>query len=138
MKSCSKCKRTDVKFHKNKNKPDGLQSQCAECKSKTDSFYHQVNSDRQVERVKTRRRKIRQFIYDYLKSHPCIDCGEIDPIVLEFDHRANKEIQICDMVRAGHAISRVEKEIAKCDVRCANCHKKKTAKDFNWYKDLIV
>jgi hypothetical protein len=31
-------------------------------------------------------------------------------------------------------LNQVKNEIEKCDVRCANCHRRKTAKDFNWYK----
>ena len=63
----------------------------------------------------------------YLKEHPCIDCSEKDIIVLEFDHvRETKLDSICRMVNNGFSIKRIDKEIAKCKIRCANCHRRKT------------
>jgi hypothetical protein len=71
----------------------------------------------------------RAAILDYLTSHPCVDCGEEDPVVLEFDHRENKEFEIGSTVRMGVGIPRLMAEIAKCDVRCANCHRRKTYRE---------
>lgn len=77
----------------------------------------------------------RQVILETLKGKFCIDCGETDPIVLEFDHRGNKEYNVASMV--SFSPQRMQKEIDKCDVRCANCHRKKTARDFGFYKTRV-
>lgn len=89
--------------------------------------------------AKNRKNKDRNadFVYQYLTSHPCIDCGESDPIVLEFDHIRGKKIKaITDMVRCTYSLAVILKEIKKCVVRCANCHRRKTAKQLNWYRHL--
>jgi hypothetical protein len=70
----------------------------------------------------------------YLLEHPCVDCGETDWQVLDFDHRDPGTK--CDHVaRLVHNASwaTVLQEIEKCDVRCANCHRRKTALDNDWY-----
>ena len=69
-----------------------------------------------------------------MKSHPCIDCGESDIVVLEFDHLKDKKNNIATILQNGSTLNQLKKEMLKCEVRCANCHKKKTAKQFNWYK----
>ena len=137
MKECSICHRSDVQFHKNKAKADGLQSYCKGCKKINDAEYFQDTEGHHRALNKERKRKVRQWVFDYLKQHPCIDCSETDPIVLEFDHRSDKVMSIADMISTGQSLDKIEVEIAKCDVRCANCHRRKTAKDFDWYKDLI-
>jgi hypothetical protein len=69
----------------------------------------------------------RQRLYAYLSEHPCVDCGETDVRVLEFDHvRDNKSANIAGLLNNAVSWSTIEKEIAKCDVRCANCHRIKT------------
>ena len=75
---------------------------------------------------KITRERIKAYIRDYLKTHPCVDCGETDTIVLEFDHVAGKDFNISDATRKGVSIKKLKDEIAKCEVRCANCHRKKT------------
>lgn len=74
------------------------------------------------------RRRITAYILDYLSAHPCVDCGESDPIVLEFDHRdpVAKDFDISNMRFKAFSLGRVMEEIAKCDVRCANCHRRRT------------
>jgi len=53
----------------------------------------------------------------------CVDCGSSDIRVLEFDHvRGTKIASVSSMVRRGRALSIIQAEIAKCDVRCRNCH----------------
>lgn len=72
------------------------------------------------------------FILEYLEANPCVDCGEADPVVLEFDHRGDKRCSVSDAVRKGLGQKTIAAEIAKCDVRCANCHRRKTAGQFGW------
>ena len=74
------------------------------------------------------RAKTKAFVLAYLLEHPCIDCGEGDPIVLEFDHRegTEKKFNIADLARRGCSLPALLLEIAKCDVRCANCHRRVT------------
>lgn len=74
-----------------------------------------------------------QFVLEYLMTHPCVDCGESAPVVLEFDHvKGNKVSSISAMVSAGRAIAVIQAEISKCEVRCANCHRAKTVTQLGW------
>ena len=79
-----------------------------------------------------------EALYAYLLSHPCIDCGESDPIVLQFDHVRGKKLYNISQAVCGSKLrwQTVLSEIAKCDVRCANCHTRKTAKESGWRKHL--
>lgn len=90
--------------------------------------YIAESAARKVEQIKANH----AFILEYLEAHPCVDCGEPDPIVLEFDHRSDKRCSVSDAVRKGLGQKTIAAEIAKCDVRCANCHRRKTADQFGW------
>jgi ArsR family metal-binding transcriptional regulator len=98
----------------------------------------QENEKRQRRtKAKARVNANRMRLYHYLKTHHCVDCGESDPIVLEFDHvRGKKDIAVSNAVCNGWAWKRIYAEIEKCEVRCSNCHKRKTAKQFNWYTPI--
>jgi hypothetical protein len=75
---------------------------------------------------------------DYLRRHPCVDCGETDLLVLEFDHRdrATKRMSVSNMLRYW-SWAQIEAEIAKCDVRCANDHRRRTARQLGWGKAML-
>ena len=67
-----------------------------------------------------------EALLEFFQSHPCCDCGEADPVVLEFDHLRDKEFSI------GHKLAvrpweQIVAEIEKCEVVCANCHRRRTA-----------
>ena len=85
--------------------------------------------------------KKRQFIYDYLNQHRCVDCGNRDSIVLEFDHvRGTKSFNISSKC-LDKPLVLIESEIAKCDIRCTNCHLRRTiiTSDNNeWFKVMKV
>jgi hypothetical protein len=75
----------------------------------------------------------KQLIIDYLLSHPCVDCGEDDLLVLEFDHVRGVKIGAVGVIANGGAsVEKLKAEIAKCEVRCANCHRRRTVKQLNW------
>lgn len=76
---------------------------------------------------KIARDRIRAYITTHLKANPCVDCGETDPVILEFDHISDdKDFNLSDAARKGVSMGKLAKEIAKCEVRCANCHRRKT------------
>ena len=69
----------------------------------------------------------RARVDEYLLTHPCVDCGVTDLVVLEFDHvRGVKVGDVSALVTSGYPWTKIEAEIAKCDVRCANCHRRVT------------
>lgn len=75
------------------------------------------------------------IVVKYLKDHPCVDCGEDDVIVLEFDHvRGEKVNHVSTMIHSTRSIEQIFDEIAKCEVVCANCHKRRTAMRGNWLR----
>lgn len=85
--------------------------------------------------VKERLDENRRRMFRYFLDHPCVGCGETDPVVLEFDHRdpADKVGAVTALVhRRRWAI--VLAEIDKRDVRCVNCHRRRTAEQFGWGK----
>jgi 5-methylcytosine-specific restriction endonuclease McrA len=96
-----------------------------------------VYKDRAYARKKVVNADNMRNVIDYLNSHPCANCGETDPIVLEFDHidPKAKTSAVSRMIQY-HSWETVQKEIEKCQVLCANCHRRKTAKQLNWYKYL--
>lgn len=57
-----------------------------------------------------------------------------DPIVLEFDHKdgSDKFESITQMIADNASWEKIVAEIEKCDVRCANCHRRRTASQFNY------
>jgi len=123
-------------------RPDGLASQCKECKRVVQRNWYERNKARHVKNVARRRRAVEteiiKRILQYLRSHPCVDCGETNPVLLEFDHvRGRKLNVICKLIRRGFAWDKIEAEIAKCDVRCCRCHRLKTAKQFDYRKMLL-
>jgi hypothetical protein len=68
-----------------------------------------------------------KFLIEYFKEHPCTDCGESDPVVLEFDHLRDKAFTISQKFRE-RAWQAILDEIKKCEVVCANCHRRRTAR----------
>ena len=135
MKPCPRCLQIlplDL-FPRNIAQPDGLGSQCRKCKKKGQASWYSRNRERHMKNVarnnRLQRKILRALILDYLASHPCVDCGESDPVVLEFDHvRGNKVAAVARMAASHTPVRKVRAEIAKCDVRCANCHRRRHAR----------
>ncbi len=129
-KTCSKCKQEKDRseFHKNSKKLDGLQVWCKSCAIAARTDYYKRHSKKEAEYDKQRKQENAERVQEYLSAHPCVDCGEADLIVLDFDHvRGEKEAAISNAVwNLGWGWKRIASEIQKCEVRCANCHRRKT------------
>jgi hypothetical protein len=76
---------------------------------------------------------------EYFREHPCANCGETDPLVLDFDHDdpKAKRIEVSKM-RNRNKWETILKEIEKCTVRCANCHRRRTHQQGNSLKYRVI
>jgi len=123
-----------------KNKKSGRRStRCRACRSAYGKLHYQKNRDRYCARPRAPRHEQREpywaWVMTFLASHPCIDCGETDPIVLQFDHRdGTTKVDAVGTMLNRASWGALLSEIAKCDVRCANCHRLRTARQFDWTK----
>lgn len=77
-----------------------------------------------------------QRLERHLLEHPCVDCGEPDLRVLDLDHedRTTKVADIARLASMNIAWERIAAEIAKCSVRCANCHRRRTAEQLGYWR----
>jgi len=137
---CS-CGETDSsKFGINRSRRSGYQSQCLECKKKSQKKWYSKNAERHKSNVRRRNQarieENKTRLLQFLQSHSCVDCGESDPVVLEFDHvSGKKKASISQMVTTdAYSWASIERELAKCEIRCANCHRRRTAEKQSWYK----
>lgn len=142
-KECSKCKKKKslTEFNKNRNRKDGYESACRVCRNLQMRLYYDDNKEKQKQLISRRKKQMikknRLNLFDYYKENPCVDCGETDPIVLESDHRdgVDKKNIISQMIWT-NGWKKIKSELDKCETRCSNCHKRRTAKQQGWYKNI--
>lgn len=147
MKVCSTCRRSLPlsSFNVRTASPDRRQAVCRECNAARSRRYYAENLEKHRAAVAAQVAKTRAInverIGAYLLEHPCVDCGEGDLRVLDFDHRdgSQKSAEVMKLAKAAYSWRRVMDEIAKCDVRCRNCHAKVTYERMgeNWRSALM-
>ena len=85
--------------------------------------HYQANKQYYLDRNRVNRAKLKRYVSQIKESTPCSDCGIRYPhYVMDFDHLDNKEGLILDFVRR-HNKAALDREIAKCEVVCSNCHR---------------
>ena len=130
-------KETDFRWKIKRLKKRG--NKCKACTNEYSRKHYRKNIERYKKRVKVNNEKYkelrRNLIYEFKLSNPCTSCGEANPIVLEFHHLdpQQKRNDVSNMATHGYSIESIEKEIEKCIILCANCHRKRTAKQQNWH-----
>ena len=80
-------------------------------------------TDKELHRQK---QAYRQRLVKIKETSGCTDCGESNPIVLDFDHLKYKKYNVSRMIHDGFSWKAIKKEIEKCEVVCANCHRIRT------------
>lgn len=154
-KTCKTCAEPlgSDQFYRSKGASDGLSSSCKECSraaakrrrqenpeyytewKERNPDYHKEWKRRDRELKRTQKFKARPILMQVLLMNPCVDCGENDPLVLEFDHLRDKHHNVGAMFKKCK-YWRIDlwHEIDKCEVVCANCHKRRTAKQCNSWR----
>lgn len=120
MKRCRGCEQNLPlsRFYKNPNVKDGHLNWCKPCVIA-----------RYSEGRRRRQRQVLAYIQQIKLQRGCMDCGYREHVeALDFDHLPGheKEHRIATMA-AGMSRAKIDAEIAKCDVVCANCHRVRTA-----------
>lgn len=140
MKVCRTCgiDKPLTDYHKNTGRKDGIQSRCKACQKHYHRQHYLRNKETVRKQLQINKQRYREetidFLLSYFSTHPCIDCGETNPLVLEFDHvRGTKAHNMAELFSGKRKTALIEAELSKCDVRCANCHRIRTAKQRNWY-----
>jgi hypothetical protein len=111
---------------------DGHQHWCRECFR---AYFRERGDLHRRQSAAARRKRVaaaQARVDAYLAEHPCVDCGEGDRRVLDFDHLRDKSACVGALAGWGARSERILGEIAKCEVRCANCHRRVTARRAGW------
>lgn len=128
---CGKCKKVRPQSAFNKH-PNGSQWWCRDCYRE----YFRQRGDlhrRQCAEAKARRRaQAREYVAAVRRNGSCLDCGEPDSIVLEFDHLGAKRGGISALINQGASIKLLKNELDGCDLVCVNCHRRRTARRDGW------
>ncbi len=93
---------------------------CANC--------HRFRTQERLPRTVNRNKKTRRIVEE-LKRQPCTDCKNNFPsYVMDYDHRDStaKLSHVAKLVHDNRSIEFVLREIQKCDLVCANCHRIRT------------
>jgi hypothetical protein len=132
LRRCSRCKESKpIDNFTAKGSKGGRDSYCRPCRRAYGQAHSETHRQRYIEQTRVRNdRYFRErvaFLLEYFQTHPCSDCGETDPVVLDFDHLRDKEFDIASGIHY-RAWRKVLAEMAKCEVVCANCHRRRTAR----------
>lgn len=131
MKYCPRCgfEKSLDEFNKAKGRKDGHQPYCRDCTKQINNDGYATGPRKVQVRASTAaiRRRNQDYVKAWLATRPCVDCGEPDIVVLEFDHvRGRKLGTISQMVLDCVSLAKIAAEIDKCEVRCANDHRRRT------------
>lgn len=140
-KLCPKCRRLLPESEFNwKVKNIRRQVHCKDCSRLYIRIHYKNHTKYYVEKARKRTKLIRERSYaylgPYLLTHPCVDCGEKNILVLEFDHK-NRKVKIGEIshiIGNGATLEKLIAEVKKCEIRCSNCHRKKTETENNSWK----
>ena len=140
-KVCTRCdedKAIDEFNYRNKSKGTH-QSHCRKCSKAYLKKHYHSNTQYYRDKAKYHTRRYEKIakttIYEIKLGNPCVTCGESDPRVLDFDHidPSQKSHNVANMVKSGHSVKSILDEVSKCQILCANCHRRKTARHFSYF-----
>ena len=128
---CSRCRQVKLAEDFGTKGQARRDDYCRSCRSAYGKEHYAANRERYIEQARAQKEQLRLdrtlYLIEFFKTNPCVDCGESDPVVLDFDHLRDKLFDI------GAALVQkkwrtILAEIEKCEVVCANCHRRRTAR----------
>ncbi len=88
--------------------------------------WYKKNRKSELEHVRRRKEIIKKWLGEYKLTLSCSKCGENHPATIDFHHKGGfiKEKTISQLVYDGYSLDKIKNELAKCEILCANCHRK--------------
>jgi len=131
MKKCKQCHQNKElsEFDTRDKVKQTVRAECKVCRKakRKDQVaqYYQRNKEACRERCQKFTQRNRDYVQNIKRSGYCVDCGESRWQVLDFDHRdpSDKKYDIKYLTHHGMSLKKVQAELDKCDLRCANCHR---------------
>ena len=126
QKICGKCKQLlDISefYVHNKNNKQGYQSRCKKCSAITRREHYLNNREKEVTVRKRYEQDNRDWYIELKKTLKCSKCSESRWYVLDFHYSNGKKDSNISMIVKTQSKARTLKEIEKCIVLCANCHR---------------
>ena len=113
--TCSKCKQ----------RPKS-RTYCKPCQREYSSEWYKKNRDKTIAKTKRNSERILAWLRDYKTTHGCSKCSyNTHAVALDFHHvdESRKEFPLNAAQRRRYGMERIKKEVDKCIILCANCHR---------------
>lgn len=128
MKICTECGETKDEPEFSFKKKPVRQTKCKVCVRAYNQTHYQRDPSQYIVRKAKLRIKYRDRVAQ-IKASPCMDCDQSFHFsAMDFDHPegCEKLNNVSAMIGSGWSWSRIQAEIAKCDLVCSNCHRVRT------------
>lgn len=124
-KTCSTCKEIlpISEFSKKHDTRDGYSYRCRKCRSKQWKSSYYKHQEYYQEKRRNQTATIRKWLQEYKKTLKCSRCEESESCCLDFHHQGKKE-KLISQTNSFSCVRLLKEEIDKCEVLCANCHRK--------------
>jgi hypothetical protein len=129
--TCTKCGSTKPQEDFYKKTPTLYRSECKDCHKAAmrprSQAHYRANKVYYRERNRARTMAIVDYLREYKTGKLCADCRLPHPYWrLEFDHLRDKDAELSYVRALRWSFERIKREIDKCELVCANCHRDRT------------
>lgn len=143
-KCCSVCRKYKPLEHfAIRSKTGTRRHDCKDCYNIKRRAQYKNDKDHKQQGISRRRKnkfKLKKWFLEIKSQYECTDCGESDPACIDFHHypeRRNNGPTICQLLNSVSRKDKILSELEKCIALCANCHRKRHAKEDNTYYSLL-
>lgn len=128
MKKCKKCDtvRPKTDFAIDNSTKDKLATCCKVCHKEWGKINYQLNKEKVGARLIAKRKRVKEYVNNLKRKTGCQNCAENEPVCLDYHHTnpENKIERVSYIARCSTSFNKINQEIEKCVLLCANCHRK--------------
>ena len=125
MKICASCQQ-ELPFSDFHKRGEGYQSLCKPCRKTYDAAFWQRKRLEYLPKKYAKRKQTGKDFAAFKATLSCVLCGESHAECLDFHHKdpSTKDSTVADIAGKALSMKRIMREVEKCVVLCANCHRR--------------